>query len=193
MQKAFGKCSLDFMKKGSRYPPVAPNGYCRLTCGTCNCNTAMTTNPTPSRTQKPTIPTQQRSPTSPVTPARSSPATSRSPGQAAATSTRGPPAPLSAAYLAKCQCTDAPPPDASSCADVVSDIAFVLSVRCQTACVLHACMTTELQHALPCTQCFARNYQGLMMLLPSFKASQKLPEGLMHLALLQSCSLRMTQ
>lgn len=37
MQKAFGQCSADFMKKGSTAPPMATNGFCDITCGACDC------------------------------------------------------------------------------------------------------------------------------------------------------------
>lgn len=143
MQKSFGKCSADFMKKGSRSSPFAPNGYCCITCGSCSCNSAQTSSrPTtsqspsrPSTAQSPSRPAAQvphppvlatiapRSPRlSPVTAATAAASLSprASPSNAATSSPRAPPAPLSAAYLANCECTDVPPADASSCAAVVS-------------------------------------------------------------------------
>ena len=49
MQKVFGQCSADFMKKGSTAGRVAPNGFCRITCGACSCQPSAP--PSPTRTQ----------------------------------------------------------------------------------------------------------------------------------------------
>lgn len=110
MQKGFGACSADFMTKTSS---TNPNGFCASTCGRCKCNAASTRPTSPSSASAVNSPLA--SPNSP----ENGPSSPRAAGVTSSAAAPAPPQPLSAAFVANCECSDVPP-DGTTCASVVS-------------------------------------------------------------------------
>ncbi len=124
LQKGYGQCSAAFMLTTSS---ANPNGFCANTCGRCNCTSSVSSSSPGAATSSPmtvssTVSSPGAMPSSPEATLASTGAVPSSPVSAVkspAVPTLGPPAPLSAAYLANCDCTDVPP-SGTTCPALVS-------------------------------------------------------------------------
>jgi len=124
LQKGYGQCSASFMLTTSS---ANPNGFCANTCGRCNCTSLVSSSSPGAATNSPvtvssTVSSPGAMPSSPEATLASTGAVPSSPVSAVkspAVPTLGPPAPLSAAYLANCDCTDVPP-SGTTCPALVS-------------------------------------------------------------------------
>ncbi len=114
LQKGYGQCSASFMLTRSS---ANPNGFCANTCGRCNCTSPVAPSSPGAATNSPmtvssTVSSPAAMPSSPEA-ALASPGVALSSPVSAVKSPAvpklGPPAPLNAAYLANCDCTDVPP------------------------------------------------------------------------------------
>ncbi len=124
LQKGYGQCSAPFMLTTSS---ANPNGFCANTCGRCNCTSPVSSSSPGAATNSPmtvssTVSSPGAMPSSPQATLASPGAAPSSPVSAVkspAVPTLGPPAPLIAAYLANCDCTDVPP-SGTTCPALVS-------------------------------------------------------------------------
>ena len=131
LQKGYGQCSAPFMLTTSS---ANPNGFCANTCGRCNCTSPVSSSSPGAATNSPmTVSSTASSPEAiPSSPQDSLTSTGAVPGSSGAVSGSpvsavkspavpklGPPAPLSAAHLANCDCTDVPP-SGTTCPALVS-------------------------------------------------------------------------
>ena len=144
LQKGYGQCSASFMLTTSS---ANPNGFCANTCGRCNCTSPVSSSIPAAATNSPvtvssTISSPEAMPSSPQATLASPGAVPGSPVstvKSPAVPTLGPPAPLSAAYLANCDCTDVPP-SGTTCPALVRSAARLLSgqgMSCNCSLLLH--------------------------------------------------------
>ncbi|DBA83264.1 TPA: hypothetical protein ACH3X2_006768 [Trebouxia sp. C0005] len=125
LHKGYGQCSASFMLTKSS---ANLNGFCANTCGRCNCTSPASSSSPGAATNSPmtvsnavsspkampsspeaTLASTGAVPSSPVSTVKAVPSSPVSAVKSPAVPTLGPPAPLSAAYLANCDCTDVPP------------------------------------------------------------------------------------
>ena len=137
LQKGYGQCSAPFMLTTSS---ANPNGFCANSCGRCNCTSPVSSSSAGAAANSPmTVSSTGSSPGAmPSSPQATLASTGAAPSslvsavKSPAVPTLRPPAPLSAAYLANCDCTDVPP-SGTTCPALVS---------------FSACMCIQSEHVL---------------------------------------------